>query len=227
MYKITKRLTDIVVSALMLILLSPVLFTVAVLLRFTGERKIFYLQRRIGYKNKPFNVYKFVTMVEGSLNKGTRGITLRNDPRVTAVGRVLRKTKINELPQLLNVFLGQMTLVGPRPFIEDLFLVYPDHVRSRIYDCRPGLTGLGSIVYRDEEAIISASHLSPAECYKELIAPHKGELELWYQEHRSLRVDFLIIVLTAVIVVAPNTGSWIYTLFKDLPKPQRPDQAVA
>ncbi len=219
MYAIAKRSIDILVSGALLICLAPVFAIVAIILRFTGEREVFYVQRRVGFRRQYFHIYKFATMLKNSPYMGSGSITLRNDPRVTKVGKILRETKINELPQLLNVLQGDLTLIGPRPFVDETFTAYPEHVQQRIYDCRPGLTGLGSIVYRDEEAIISASELAPSICYRELIAPHKGELELWYQAHRSLGVDFLILVLTALAVAKPGTRDLVYRVFTDLPRP--------
>ena len=202
----------------LIVLLAPLLLGVMVLLRFTGEREVFYLQDRIGFKNRKFKIYKFATMLKESPNIGTGTITLRNDPRVTPVGKYLRMSKVNELPQLFNVLFGSMTLVGPRPFVDDTFAAYPSHVQHRVYEITPGLTGAGSIVYRDEEEIISSSDLPPAQCYRELIAPHKGELELWYQDHRSLLVDFQLLVLTLLAVFVPDTSSQLYRWFPAAPR---------
>ena len=219
MYCFVKRIVDIVFSIGLIALVSPLLIGVMIVLRFTGEREVFYLQNRIGLKTRYFNIYKFATMLKESPNIGTGTITLRNDPRVTAVGKYLRMSKVNELPQLFNVLLGDMTLVGPRPFVDETFAAYPAHVRERIYDITPGLTGAGSIVYRDEEEIISSSELPPAQCYRELIAPHKGELELWYQDHRSLGVDLIILVLTGLSVLIPDARNLLYRLFPTAPRP--------
>ena len=227
MYDVTKRCVDIIVSASCLIFMAPLFAFIAIVLRFTGERQVFYFQDRIGFRNQHFRMLKFATMVKNSLQLGTGSITVRNDPRVTKVGKFLRMTKINELPQLVNVFLGQMTLVGPRPFVDDTFAAYPEHVRLRVYNVKPGLTGIGSIVYRDEEAIISASDLSPAECYRQVIAPHKGELELWYQDHRSWHVDIMLLGLTLWTVVFPNGSRIVYRMFKGLPEPLAVDCALS
>ena len=219
MYDIIKRATDIVLAATLIVVTSPILAITAVVLRFTGEGEILYLQKRIGYKNKHFNIYKFATMLKNSPNMGTKSITLRNDPRVTSVGRFLRMAKLNEVPQLFNILFGDMTLVGPRPFVDATFDAYPEHVQQRVYDCRPGLTGAGSVAYRDEEAIISNSNLPPAECYRKVIAPHKGELELWYQDNRSLWVDLKLIVLTALAVLIPQSNDLLYSFFPSAPRP--------
>ena len=219
MYLITKRIIDIAFSITLIVLLAPLLVGVIVVLRFTGEREVFYLQDRIGYKNRKFKIFKFATMLKESPNIGTGTITVRNDPRVTAVGKYLRMSKVNELPQLLNVLLGSMSLVGPRPFVDDTFAAYPAHVQDRVYDIKPGLTGAGSIVYRDEEEIVSSSDLPPAQCYRENIAPHKGELELWYQNCRSFWVDFRLLLLTILSVFIPDTRSLLYYWFPTAPRP--------
>lgn len=219
MYAFVKRIVDIIFALILILLLSPLLLAVTVILRFTGEHEVFYLQNRIGHKNKPFKIFKFATMLKASPTMGTKSITLRNDPRVTSVGKYLRMAKINELPQLFNVLLGHMTLVGPRPFVDDTFAAYPEHVQQRIYDCNPGLTGTGSIIYRDEEEIISSSELPPAVCYRTVIAPHKGELELWYQDNRSLLVDFFLLILTTLSIVYPKAGDLLYVWFPSAPRP--------
>lgn len=227
MYDLAKRAVDILLSSIAIILLSPLLILTVVLLRFTGEREIFYLQKRIGYKNKYFNIYKFATMLKDSPNIGTKSITLRNDPRVTTVGKYLRISKLNEIPQLFNILFGHMTLVGPRPFVDATFDAYPQHVQDRVYDCRPGLTGAGSIAYRDEEEIISNSDLSPEQCYREVIAPHKGALEIWYQDNRSLFVDIKLILLTALSVLSPQASDLLYKFFPTAPRPESVMEEVA
>jgi lipopolysaccharide/colanic/teichoic acid biosynthesis glycosyltransferase len=186
-------------------------------LRVTGEGFIFYKQRRLGYKNQYFDVLKFATMLKNSPNMGTGSITLRDDPRLLPMGKFLRKTKINELPQIINVLLGDMSIVGPRPLVDRTFNAYPESIRYKIYDSKPGITGIGSIVFRDEESLISASDLPPAEFYDKYVAPYKGELEMWYNSHKGFWVDLIIIFMTAWVIVFP-TSKLIYKVFKDLPK---------
>ncbi|MGX5820045.1 sugar transferase [Chitinophaga lutea] len=218
MYKIFKRGLDISVSLIALIILSPLLIPIVILLKLTGEGYVFYYQRRIGYKNKYFDIIKFATMLKNSPNIGTGSITLRNDPRLLPMGKFLRMTKINELPQILNVLKGEMSLVGPRPLVDRTFNAYPEDIRGRVYDSKPGITGIGSVVFRDEEAMISRSTLPPHEFYEKVIAPYKGALEIWYGEHKSMKVDLLIIFLTAWVVVFPNSAI-VGKIFKDLPQP--------
>ena len=151
MYKFFKRLLDITVALIAIIILLPLLLAIMIGLKLTGEGYIFYKQKRIGRNNKYFEILKFATMLKDSPNMGSGSITLRNDPRVTPMGGFLRKTKINELPQIFNILLGDISLVGPRPLVDKTFNAYTEGVRSVIYKVKPGLTGIGSIVFRDEE----------------------------------------------------------------------------
>ncbi|HEX6180934.1 MAG TPA: sugar transferase [Chitinophagaceae bacterium] len=216
-YLFCKRVLDILISVMAIVLLSPLLIPVMIGLKLTGEGYIFYYQKRIGYRNRYFNIIKFATMLKNSPNIGTGVITLRNDPRVLPMGKFLRKTKINELPQVFNVLLGDMSIVGPRPLVDKTFNAYPENVRYSIYNCKPGITGIGSIIFRDEEKLMSETKLPPAEFYEKQIAPYKAELELWYQRHRSLWVDLQIMFLTVWAVIFPK-NSLAHKLFKNLPK---------
>ena len=160
---------------------------------------------------------KFATMLKNSPNMGTGEITLRNDPRVTRVGKFLRISKLNELPQIINVLSGEMSIVGPRPLMHVSFLLYPPEVQEVIYNCKPGITGIGSLIFRDEEKIISDAE-DPKAMYLTVFA-YKGQLERWYQENASLFLDLMIIFLTGWSILFPsNKLAWRF--FKDLP--QRP-----
>jgi len=217
MYLIIKRITDVILSSIAIILLSPILILIIVILKLTGEGEIFYLQERVGYKTKSFMIYKFATMVKNSPNIGTGDVTLRNDPRVTKAGKFLRESKLNELPQLFNIFMGDISVIGPRPLMRAGFNRYSLNFQNSVYNVKPGLTGIGSIVFRDEERILTESELTPHECYKEIILPYKGELEIWYQTNCSLFLDLQLIFMTAWVILVPN--SKVYEKwFKDLPK---------
>jgi lipopolysaccharide/colanic/teichoic acid biosynthesis glycosyltransferase len=218
MYRIVKRLFDLFISLLALIVLSPIWIVSIIFLAFTGEREIFYLQKRIGYKSKPFFIWKFATMLKNSPNIGTGEITLRKDPRVTNVGMILRKTKINELPQIINVLKGEMSIVGPRPLMEVSYNLYEPEIGQKIYTSTPGITGISSLIFRDEEKIVSQS-ANPREVYVKIF-PYKASLELWYKENASLFVDCMIIFLTAYSLFFPG-NTMVYKVFKTLP--QRPD----
>ena len=134
---------------------------------------------------------------------GYGSITLQNDFRVTKFGKILRKTKLNELPQIINILKGDISIVGPRPLVLNDFKAYPKNIQDIIYDVKPGLTGLGSLIFRDEEKIISenSDHKNPHKYYKKYIAPYKGSLELYYQKNKSLILDFKIIFLTALVII--------------------------
>ncbi len=196
-----KRIFDIVSSSIAIVILSPFLIPVIIVLKFTGEGYIFYTQKRIGMNGIPFNLLKFATMLKESPNMTGGDITMGRDPRVLPFGRILRKTKINELPQLFNIFIGDISVVGPRPLTPSTFAYYPEYVRESIIDLKPGLTGIGSIVFRDEESIISRSAKSHVDCYREDISPYKGELELWYKKNQSFILDMKLIFLTAWAVI--------------------------
>lgn len=211
-----KRVFDIVTSGIALLLLAIPLLIVMLILRCTGEGEVWYLQDRVGLHGKRFKVYKFATMRKDSEVTGTRDITLLDDPRVLPFGKVLRKAKINELPQVINIFIGDMSMVGWRPLMPKSFAYYPTHIQEQLIRLKPGLTGIGSICFRDEETITARSKKPPELVYREDIAPYKGQLELWYQEHQSFLLDMQLIFLTAWAVLRP--GSRLYEKwFKGLP----------
>ena len=220
MYYIFKRTFDIITSGIAILILSPILIPVIIGLRFTGEGYIWYKQERLGYKNKPFLIWKFATMLKNSANMTGGYITVKKDPRLTPMGYFLRKSKINELPQLFNIFMGYMSVVGPRPVMKVSFQAYPDNVKKVIYDVKPGLTGVGSIIFRDEEELITNVKNKGGdihEFYVNKIYPFKGELEIWYQNHKTFMLDLKIIFVTSWVIFKPN--SRIYEkLFKTLPK---------
>jgi lipopolysaccharide/colanic/teichoic acid biosynthesis glycosyltransferase len=155
-------------------------------------------------------------MLKNSPNMGTGSITLRNDPRLLPLGKFLRKTKINELPQIINVLLGHMSFVGPRPLVDRTFNAYPEHLRNKVYNSVPGITGAGSVFFRDEEELISNSNMPPHEFYEAVVAPYKGELEMWYNKNKSFYVDFMLLLLTVWVVIFPKS-KLMFTIFKDLP----------
>ena len=220
MYSITKRLIDLIASISALILLIPLTLPIVVILRFTSEGEIFYLQERVGYKNSRFFIFKFATMLKASLDMKGGHITVKGDPRITSIGHFLRKSKINELPQLLNILKGEMSIVGPRPVLKVSFEAYPEKIQQVIYNIKPGLTGVGSIIFRDEEELITKVKNEGAnvwDFYQNSIYPYKGELELWYQKNTSITTDMKIIFLTFWVILFPNSTLYLKWL-KDLPK---------
>ena len=220
MYKFSKRIFDIASASVVCIILAPIFLPIVILLRLTAEGEVFYRQERIGLNKKPFMIYKFATMLKNSSKMAGGVITINNDPRVTFMGRFLRKSKINELPQLLNIIIGDMSVVGPRPVMKVSFESYPEDIQKVIYNVKPGLTGIGSIIFRDEEDLISNIKNDGGDIwdfYKNTIYPFKGEVEIWYQNNKSFFLDIKLIFITAWVIFSPN--SKIYEkLFKDLPK---------
>jgi len=200
-----KRFLDIVLSFLALVVLAPFLLPVVVILRFTGEGEVFYIQERAGRGGNSFGLYKFATMLKNSPNIGAGEITVREDPRVLPFGKFLRKTKLNELPQLWNIFIGDMSVVGPRPMVLNTYAHYPEEAREKLNTIRPGLTGIGSIVFRDEERYL-ADRDEPMEFYREHIIPYKSDLELWFVENNTLWLYIKIIFVTAWVVVFSSSN---------------------
>jgi lipopolysaccharide/colanic/teichoic acid biosynthesis glycosyltransferase len=209
---------DIVFSLIALIIFSPLLIPIAIILRFTGEGCVLYSQERVGRGGRTFNLYKFATMLKDSPNLSGGYLTRQGDPRVLPVGRILRAAKINELPQLLNVLLGDMSVIGPRPQARPHFKVFPEHMKKEIIKMRPGLSGIGSIIFRNEEAILARCGKDQEKFYEEDIAPYKGELEVWYVRHQSVLLDLQLITLTAWAVLLPKRNHYL-RLMRDLPRP--------
>lgn len=211
------RFLDILLSLIAILVLLPLMLPLLILLRCTGEGDVFYIQKRKGIGGKVFSLLKLATMQRDSVENGLGSITVRNDTRITNIGKILRKWKLNELPQVLNILVGDLAIVGPRPLIEGTtgFQAYSEELREKIFSVRPGLTGIGSIVFRDEEQILSNTD-NPHEFYSNELAPYKAELELWYIQNKSFKLDCLIIFCTAVSLV--DSSSLLYrSLFKTLP----------
>ena len=214
-----ERYFDIIFSGLLLLILLPLFAVISIILKFTGEGEIFYLQQRIGRNGKKFNLFKFATMLKNSPNIGTGTITIKGDRRVLPVGSFLRKSKLNELPQLLNIVLGDMSLIGPRPLTPQIFSSYSNDVKFIIAQVRPGLSGVGSIVFRNEEEIMHGS-LATVDFYNKTLAPYKGKLEVWYVRNRSTALYFKSILATILVVLLPNS-SLTWRFFKELPQPPK------
>ncbi len=197
------RLCDIVISSLALTILLPFLIPICIILRLTGEGEVFYKQERIGQNGVPFSLIKFATMMKESPQLGAGAFTITDDPRILPLGRILRKTKINELPQIINILIGDMSIVGPRPLMQKQFRFYEEDARRKIFSRRPGLTGIGSLVFRDEERFFDGSS-NPEEIYRTKISPAKEILELWYAENSNLALYFFLIFMTALAVMFPR-----------------------
>ena len=211
------RFFDVVLSGLALIVLSPLLIPIVLFLKFSGEGEIFFLQERVGKNREMFKLFKFATMLKDSPSMGTGTVTMKNDPRVLPAGKFLRKTKINELPQLLNVFIGHMSLVGPRPQAPRCFDAFPVESQDIIVQVKPGLSGIGPIVFRGEEDILEG-HSGTLDFYDNVIGPYKGDVEAWYVGKQGLIAYFSLILLTVWVVLFPKSDL-VWLLFKDLPSP--------
>ena len=212
-----ERFFDILFSGLALLVLSPLLVPIVIILRCSGEGEVFFLQERVGRNGEVFKLYKFVTMLKNSPNIGTGTVTMKDDPRVLPVGKFLRKTKINELPQLLNIFFGDMSVIGPRPLTAQTFGFYSDSTQDVIIQVRPGLSGVGSIIFRGEEDIMHGATAS-VDFYDNVIAPYKGALEEWFVSNKGLYIYFMAIFITVWAVLFPKTKV-VWTVFKGLPEP--------
>lgn len=212
-----QRVLDILLSGLALVVLSPLLLPVVLILRFTGEGEVLFVQQRVGQGGRLFGLYKFATMLKNSPNMGTGTVTVKDDPRVLPMGRFLRKSKINELPQLLNILKGDMSIIGPRPQTQRCFNAFPPQSQAEIVRVRPGLSGIGSIVFRNEEGMMHASD-NPERFYDDVIMPYKGKLEEWYVAHQGLLTYISCIVLTIWVVIFPSS-SLTWRIFPSIPSP--------
>ena len=219
-YGVVKRGLDAIGAFVLLVPLSVLFLPVIVILACTGEHAVFYRQRRIGRGGREFGILKFATMLKDSPNLAGGSLTVRGDPRVLPFGRFLRASKINELPQVVNVLIGDMSFVGPRPQVRGDFDHYTPEVQAAVTSVRPGITGIGSVVFRDEERFLSRPGVDPRAFYGERIAPYKGALEAWYRDHRSFRTDVLLLWATAWTIVRPRS-ELVFRVFADLPP--RPD----
>ena len=211
------RFFDVVLSGLALIVLSPLLIPIVLFLKFSGEGEIFFLQERVGKNRDMFKLFKFATMLKDSPSMGTGTVTMKNDPRVLPAGKFLRKTKINELPQLLNVFIGHMSLVGPRPQAPRCFDAFLVESQDIIVQVKPGLSGIGPIVFRGEEDILEG-YSGTLDFYDNVIGPYKGDVEAWYVAKQGLIAYFSLILLTVWVVLFPKSNL-VWRLYKDLPSP--------
>ena len=215
-----QRFFDVIFSGTALILLAPLMIPIMVILKVTGEGEVFYVQQRVGKGGKMFGLLKFATMLKNSPNMGTGTITVKGDPRVLPFGRFLRKTKINELPQLINILKGDMSLIGPRPQDTRCFIVFDEVDQQNIKKVRPGLSGVGSIIFRDEESLLEGEEDPEAKeyFYDHIISPYKGRVESWYVEHRNLKLYFQLIWLTVVAVLMPGRSIDFQKYFEDFPE---------
>jgi lipopolysaccharide/colanic/teichoic acid biosynthesis glycosyltransferase len=196
----SKRIFDLVCSILALVILSPFFLAIAILVKLDSLGPIFYRGIRVGLNGKPFRIYKFRSMSNDAEKTGVSTTSI-TDLRITKVGRFIRRYKLDELPQLINVFLGDMSLVGPRPEVQRFVEKYNDEEKV-ILKVRPGITDWASIKYRDEGGIIASSGIEDAdEAYEKLIRPGKLELQMKYVQERSFWLDLKLIFVTLKSII--------------------------
>ncbi|MBS9768172.1 MAG: sugar transferase [Flavobacteriaceae bacterium] len=193
-----KRLFDFVVSFLGLLAISPILLIVAILIVIDSKGGVFYRQVRVGKGNKDFRIFKFRTMHTNADKLGLITIGGR-DPRVTKVGYYLRKYKLDELPQLINVLVGDMSFVGPRPEVRKYVDLYTEE-QKKVLQVRPGITDLASIEFRNENEILEKQE-NPNQYYIDVIMPHKLDINLKYLKNRSLLKDIGVIFKTFLAIL--------------------------
>ena len=194
-----KRLFDVAASAAGLLLLAPLLLAIAVWIRLDSPGPVFFRQERVGLRGQPFRIFKFRSMRAD--NAGPQ-ITVGADARITRSGRFIRAYKLDELPQLLNVLLGDMSIVGPRPEVPSYVALYPATVRVEVLSVRPGMTDWASVQYRSESALLAQSP-DPERTYVETVLPAKLALCQQYVRERSLLLDLKIIAMTLGILLKP------------------------
>ena len=190
---IIKRMFDVVFSILGMVLLFPILLPIAILIKSESNGPIFFRQSRVGLRGKIFQIHKLRTMYVNSENIGR--ITIGNDRRITSFGKFLRKYKIDELPQLIDVLSGSMSIVGPRPEIEEYVDTYPKDIKKKILSVKPGITDYASITMIDESLLL-ANYSNPQEAYAKSVLPKKLELSTKYVENNNIFLDIKIILLT-------------------------------
>lgn len=198
-----KRLLDIFSSLAGLLLLAPLFAAVAVWIRFDSPGPVFFRQERVGRDGAPFRIHKFRTMRAAGAGANESGITVGADPRITRAGAFLRRTKLDELPQLIDVLSGDMSLVGPRPEVPRYVADYPADVRAKVLSVRPGITDLASVQYRDESALLARA-ADPEREYREVVLPAKLRLAVEYVDHATLAGDLRLIGLTLRTLLGPR-----------------------
>jgi lipopolysaccharide/colanic/teichoic acid biosynthesis glycosyltransferase len=194
-----KRLFDWVLSSLGLLVLSPLLLAIALLVKLDSPGPVFFRQERVGRFGKPFHIHKFRTMRHDPVGAGPQ-ITVGADARITRVGAFLRASKLDELAQLIDVWLGDMSLVGPRPEVPRYVAHYPAELRDKVLSVRPGITDIASIEYRDESAVLARAS-DPEQAYLREVLPHKLALAARYVDSSSLALDVWLILRTIGAIV--------------------------
>jgi lipopolysaccharide/colanic/teichoic acid biosynthesis glycosyltransferase len=199
----TKRLFDMITAALGLLMLSPVLLAVAAWIKLDSRGPVFFRQERVGRFGEPFRIHKFRTMVDRPHDRGAQ-ITVGADPRITRAGSWLRKRKLDELPQLIDVLLGRMSIVGPRPEVPEYVARYPIALRDKVLSVRPGITDFASIHYRRESDLLARAG-DPEREYLEVVMPEKLRWAAQYVDHASMATDLRLIASTLRALLRDRT----------------------
>ncbi|MGH6648934.1 sugar transferase [Aquabacterium sp.] len=195
----SKRLFDLTLASLGLLLLSPALLLVALAIKLDSPGPVFFRQERVGRFGQPFRIHKFRTMRHDPQGAGPQ-ITVGADRRITRIGHALRGSKLDELPQLIDVWLGRMSLVGPRPEVPRYVAHYPAEVRAKVLSVRPGITDIASIEYRDESSVLARAK-DPEHAYIHEILPHKLALAERYVDQASVWTDLRLILRTIAAIL--------------------------
>jgi lipopolysaccharide/colanic/teichoic acid biosynthesis glycosyltransferase len=194
-----KRAFDIVGAALGLLFLLPLLIVIAIIIKFDSPGPVFFRQERVGWKGRPFRIFKFRSMVVGAVHTGA-ALTVLADKRITRIGMSLRRSKIDELPQLINVLAGEMSIVGPRPEVPEFMKFYTPDQRTIIVSMRPGMTDYAAILFRDESSLLDQDS-DPVDVYRHKIMPIKFALYERYSREIGVLNDLRIIVATILLLV--------------------------
>lgn len=195
-----KRLFDLLLSTLGLLVLAPFLVLIALAIKLDSSGPVFFRQERVGRHGQPFRIHKFRTMRHDPVGEGLQ-ITVGSDQRITRVGAILRQTKLDELPQLIDVWVGSMSLVGPRPEVPRYVAHYPEHLKRKVLSVRPGITDIASIEYRDESAVLARAS-DPEQAYIREVMPHKLALAASYVDQASVWMDIKLILRTIWAIVS-------------------------
>jgi lipopolysaccharide/colanic/teichoic acid biosynthesis glycosyltransferase len=202
-----KRALDIAGAAFGLLLLIPVFVVVGIIIRLDGPGPILFRQDRVGLRGRPFRIFKFRSMVVGAARAGT-ALTVRADTRITRAGMFLRRSKLDELPQLINVLIGDMSIVGPRPEVPEFMKFYTPSQRAIILSMRPGITDYAAILFRDESSMLDGQR-DPIEVYRREIMPTKFSYYERYSREISVPNDLRIILATILLLVMGHVPHWL------------------
>lgn len=206
MYPYFKRFCDIVFALIGLLVTSPILLFVIVLKKLAREQEIFYIKGRVGKGGRLFPFIKLSSMTPAKKGEKTSSLTLSNDTRVTPLGHFIRKTKIDEFPQFVNIIRGELSFVGPRALMPKIYKDYSKEVKNELSKIRPGVTGLASVVFRNEgELLAHSDYDDELEFHKKVISPIKGQLELLYIRDQGIILDFTILLLTVWQIFRPKS----------------------